>query len=326
MLGAFLYYKGKANPIEAFKDDVYQIFGLKKTSPRTTNDTEASDSRVPQKEKKEKGILEDWGIKLPEIKDNEQENEPTNETTIEDEGSLAIPQKYWPKSKKGETVEHTAYALNYREEYEQADWVVHLLYGKRKGKAKRSNDFRPDPNVSTGSAEPADYARSGYDRGHLAPAGDFKWDKDLTDETFYMSNMSPQVGDFNQGIWNDLEQLIRRWAGRRGTLVIVTGPVLKSGLETIGRRNEVAVPEQYYKIVYDPATEQAIAFLMNNEGMFDRLLKEFVVSIDEVERKTGIDFFEKLPDNLEQKIEQQSNVDGWFRNNYVVSPLAGKSR
>jgi endonuclease G len=179
------------------------------------------------------------------------------------------------------------------------------------GKEGRSNEFLPDPLVESGSAVTQDYSRSGYDRGHLCPAGDFRHDRALEDETFYMSNMSPQMPDFNRGIWSDLENKVRSWVKKRGELIIITGPILKKGLPTIGRMNKIAVPEKFYKIIYDPATEEAIAFIFPNEGSVE-LVKSFTISIDELETMTGIDFFAKLPDSLEQKIEVNNNVDDWY--------------
>lgn len=227
------------------------------------------------------------------------------------DGNDAALEAYLPISGGGELVRHKAFVLEYAEAYEQARWVLHRVLGKG-GKAKRSNKFMPDPEVSTGSALPSDYTRSGYDRGHMAPAGDFKYDQEATNETFYMSNMSPQDHALNIGIWNDLEEQIRRWAKKRGSLVVVTGPVLRPGLPTIGRSARVAVPERYFKIVYDPARREAVAFLIENRNYPDTDLRAVAVSIDAVEKATGLDFFARLPDAVEQAIERQPVVGDWF--------------
>jgi endonuclease G, mitochondrial len=221
--------------------------------------------------------------------------------------------KYIPTSKSNvEIVRHTAFILSYQEEYELASWVLHKLVKEAAyGREQRSNEFIPDPKVESGSAVTQDYSRSGYDRGHLCPAGDFRHDKELQDETFYMSNMAPQAPDFNRGIWNDLENKVRSWVKKRGELIIVTGPILRKNLPTIGRMNQIAVPEKFYKIIYDPAREEAIAFLFPNEGSVE-LVKSFTISIDELEVMTGIDFFEKLPDLLERKIESDNNINDWY--------------
>lgn len=211
----------------------------------------------------------------------------------------------------GEVVRHKGFTLEYAEDYEQARWVVHRVLGKT-GKAKRANRFQPDPLVTTHSALPSDYTRSGYDRGHMAPAGDFKYDQAATNETFYMSNMSPQDHALNIGLWNDLEEQVRRWAKGRGSLVVVTGPVLRPGLPTIGRSAQVAVPERYFKIAYDPARQQAIAFLVENRNYSDTNLREMAVSVDDVEKATGVDFFAKLPEATQRTVERQRAPDDWF--------------
>ena len=136
-----------------------------------------------------------------------------------------------------------------------------------------------------------------------------------------MSNMSPQAPDFNRGIWKELEELVRRWAVRDNGLYIVTGPVLKPGLPTIGKQNEVSVPEQYYKVILycnNSATARPdirmIGFLLRNEGS-DQSLRQFVVPVDQIEQLTGIDFFPKLPDDLERQLESKPKaamVAEWF--------------
>ena len=242
--------------------------------------------------------------------EEEEEEESTVPTKVTGNVSL---EKYIPSSSTNkEIVRHKAFILSYQEEYELASWVLHYLSsGAASGTADRSNTFLEDPLVETGSAVTQDYARSGYDRGHLCPAGDFKNDQELQNETFYMSNMSPQAPDFNRGIWSDLELRVRHWAETRGGLVVVTGPILKAGLSYIGKRNQIAVPESFYKIVYDPKTNQAIAFLIPNEGSVE-LVKSFAVPIDKVEKLTGINFFAQLPDAVEQKIETSVRLDDWF--------------
>lgn len=210
----------------------------------------------------------------------------------------------------GDVVRHKAYALDYAADYGQARWVLHRVLGKG-GNAKRSNKFMPDPLVAK-SPLPSDYTRSGYDRGHMAPAGDFKYDQEATNESFYMTNMSPQDHALNIGLWNDIEEQVRRWAKKRGSLVVVTGPVLRPGLPAIGRSVKVAVPERYFKIVYDPARQQAIAFLVENRNYPQTDLPTVTTSVDDVERATGLDFFARLPEATQRAIEARHEPDDWF--------------
>lgn len=216
---------------------------------------------------------------------------------------------------KLQVVEHTGFTLGYNERYEQAAWVAYPLVREQvTGQSSRERFFNPDPKVRTGSALFSDYTRSGYDRGHLAPAADFKHSTEQMKETFYMSNISPQDRDFNAGIWNDLEKLVRAWAYRYEKIYVVTGPVLKPGLKTIGKVNKVAVPEQFYKVILyvEPPHIKGIAFLLNNEPSTLPLSKA-AVSIDSVESVTGLDFFPLLPDDTGLRVEAQSNPKDWYR-------------
>ncbi len=219
---------------------------------------------------------------------------------------------------------HTAYTLKYNETYEQAEWVAYQLTATETiGLYERSDDFMVDPKVATGSANDNDYAGSGYDRGHLAPAADMGWSSTTMQESFYYSNMSPQEPSFNRGIWKRLEELVRDWAVEYDTLYVVTGPVLKTGLPTIGS-NKVAIPEYYYKVIYTFSNggHNAIGFVMKNEGSKDDL-KSHAVSVDSVERFTGIDFFVNLNDDLETKIEASTCVSCWNWNGtdkHISSP------
>jgi endonuclease G len=221
---------------------------------------------------------------------------------------------YPTTSQKLEIVKHSAYALAYAEKYEQPAWVAYRLTASMvSGSNKREDNFRPDPDVSTKSAVPEDYRGSGYDRGHLAPVADFKASAKWMDETFFMSNMSPQLHEFNAGIWEKLESKARGWARHNKTIYIVSGPILRDGLPTIGRYNKVAVPELYYKVILDIREPElkAIGFIFRNEGT-KKPLQSFAMSVDEVERQTGFDFFPRLPDDLEKQLESQNDFSVWF--------------
>jgi len=210
-------------------------------------------------------------------------------------------------------IEHYAYTLSYNEQHEQADWVAYELTKEHvlATDVERTDDFREDPQVTTKSAQLEDYEPTNtiYARGHMAPAADFRWSEKAMSESFYMSNMSPQVHDFNGGKWSYLEMEVRHWAEIYDGVYVVTGPVLKEGLPTIGT-NEVSVPEEYYKIILDPDEEKAIAFIMPNKDITDTF-KDYAVTIDEVEDVTGIDFFPELDDDIENKIESTLNMSKW---------------
>lgn len=219
---------------------------------------------------------------------------------------------YLPKSKNGEIVHHTYYSLSYSEKHEQAEWVAYEL---KKSHLSYTNFKRPyfidDPEVSTESASWRNYIRSGYDRGHLCPAGDRRFSKAAFDETFYTSNIAPQKNDFNAGIWNRLEQKTRYWARKYDGVYVVTGGILNNNLETIGKE-DVSVPEYFYKILLDNTNGnyKTIAFLIPHQETEEPLYK-FVVSIDQIEKLTGIDFFPRIDDATENKLEKSKDYKGW---------------
>lgn len=222
---------------------------------------------------------------------------------------------FYPKFKKKEQViKHLGYTLCYDENYEQAKWVAYRLTAGmcNNNEEERTDDFREDKSIKTGSAIPDDYKKSGYDRGHLCPAGDMSWSPIAMSESFFMSNMSPQAPKFNRGIWKTLETQVREWAKNEEEIYIVTAGVLEKGLPTIGEKNKVAIPKYYYKIILDVKGEEkkAIAFVMPNEGSKESIF-DFAVTIDSVERLTQINFFPALPDNIENNLESMLNVELW---------------
>ncbi len=217
---------------------------------------------------------------------------------------------------KSEIIQHTGYALKYNEQYEQAEWVAYQLTVEEvNGKYERSDNFHKDPHVSTGSAALKDYRGSGYDRGHLIPASDMKWSSNAMSSSFYMSNMSPQDPSFNRGIWKKLEEQVREWAVENREIYVVTGPVLTNGpYQTIGV-NKVAVPNHYYEVVLDYLEPElkAIGFILPNiKGSYP--LSQYAVTVNEVEKKTDIDFFYVLSDDVEEMLESELNLSLWSLN------------
>ena len=219
-------------------------------------------------------------------------------------------------------ITHIAYSLLYNEKYEQATWVAYeLTKEKTKKLFNRTNKFMPDPKVSTGTANDNDYSGSGYDKGHLAPAADMGWSSTSMEESFYYSNMSPQIPGFNRGIWKKLEELVRSWAVENDAVYIVTGPVLSTGLQTIGA-NKVAVPSYFYKVIldYTEPSIKGIGFIIPNKASSEQL-QHFAVSIDSVEKFTGINFFPSLPDEQEKTIEKTLCIGCWSWKNSKTEKL-----
>ncbi len=210
---------------------------------------------------------------------------------------------------------YTGYSLCYRESYEQAEWAATCLTRDKVSKkaSGRTDNFRPDPSVPTGSSTLADYKGSGYDRGHLVPAADLAWSEKSMDDSFYMTNMSPQTADFNRGIWKELEEQVRDWAKEFGTVYTVSGPILeKKKYKTIGA-SKVAVPEYYYKVLLahtDKGKWSAIGFILPNSGS-DKPFIDFAVPVDEVEKRCNIDFFAPLDDDDEALLESKYDAAFW---------------
>lgn len=214
-------------------------------------------------------------------------------------------------SSKNKVTEHQYYTLSYNESSEQADWVAYTLSDDMvNGTAVRKNSFKVDNSISTGSATNDDYKGSGYDRGHLCPAADMKFNQTAMNQTFLYSNMSPQHPSLNRGRWKSLEALVRTWVKSESELYVVAGGVFSDNLGKIGP-NEVIVPGYYYKIIYDSKDKnKMIAFLMPNKKCTGDL-KSYIVSVDKIEELTGIDFFPQLEDSLENRLESSNSSSSW---------------
>ena len=210
-------------------------------------------------------------------------------------------------------IDRPGYALGYIEYHEQAAFVIYKLTAREAltKEAKRTNRFRSDPEIPTGSATTADYRRSGYDRGHLAPAADMAFSVQTMADSFFMSNMSPQKPAFNRGIWKRLEEQVRQIAIREKAIYVVTGPILpKKKTVTIGA-NQVTVPTHYYKVIFDlTPPRKMIGFILPNEGSNEPLVT-FAVTVDAVEKATGLNFFSALPKAVQERLESTISVSAW---------------
>lgn len=226
---------------------------------------------------------------------------------VYDNLTLGIP------GKADTIIDREGYALGYSELHEQPAWVIYKLTAEEvlNKVAKRSSQFKPDPEIPTGSATLADYRNSGYDRGHLAPAADMAWSEKAMSDSFYMSNMSPQRPAFNRGIGAKLEAQVRVFAVVEKEIYVVTGAILPNEpTSTIGA-NRVTVPTHYYKVIYGLTPPcKMIAFILTNAGS-DRPLQSFAVTVDAVETATGLDFFPRVPTDEQEKLESSLTIDAW---------------
>ena len=222
---------------------------------------------------------------------------------------------FLPSVNCGQVVVHKYYALSYCEEYEQAEWVAYELLGDRLRQpwVRRSNDFRPDPKIKSGTSHSRDFSGPEFDRGHLVPAADMAFNDTAMSQSFFMSNIAPQRAGFNHGVWRELEELTRNWAKDFEHLYVVSGPVFNAKAPRRVGKNNVAVPEAFFKVLLDLTEPEikSIAFLIPNHST-DEPLEKFATSVDSVESLTGIDFFYNLLDpKLEEKLESNFNTALW---------------
>jgi len=253
----------------------------------------------------------DESFDIDEVLVEQEQEQEQEEEQLEDIESTY--EKFLPTSTTYQVVDHHYYTLSYSEKYEQAEWVAYETHLDRLPKnADRTDDFREDRDISTGSASLDDYSGSGYDRGHLAPAGDMHFSHDAMSRSFLMSNISPQDPSFNRGIWRELEEQVRDWTRGYKHLYVITGPVLTQRAKARIGDNNVAVPRSFYKVLldYDEPELKAVGFVIPNEKS-NNPLDYYAMSVDEVEELTGIDFFPNLPDDIERKLERKYQIGRW---------------
>lgn len=217
-----------------------------------------------------------------------------------------------PEGLPSEMVRYSAFSVSFNPETHTPNYVAWELTGEHaRGKLKRSNKFVADPDVE-GSATPEDYRNSGFDRGHMAPAGDMKWSTQAMEESFYMTNIVPQNHELNRGVWNRLEEKCRQRAVSDSAIVIICGPVPGDAVDMRIGYNQVAVPQRFFKVILSPYTNPplAIGFILPN-GYPKGGMQPYAVSVDKVEEVTGYDFFYQLPDSIENKIESKCNFNRW---------------
>ncbi|MFN3196353.1 MAG: DNA/RNA non-specific endonuclease [Chlorobiota bacterium] len=205
------------------------------------------------------------------------------------------------------------FTIGYIKKYKHAAWVAYKLdCEETKGDIGRSHYFREDDILGKYSPSTDDYYASGYDKGHLVPAGDLTTDSLAMDDSFLMSNVSPQIPDFNRGLWKRLESQVRDWACEFDSVFVVTGAVLHDSLTSIGKR-KIAVPDHFYKsiLVYDDNVQSSLSFLIYQYTKEEKL-ENFVITTDSLENVIDLDLFHNLPDSTEKSIESKVDHKLWF--------------
>ena len=223
-------------------------------------------------------------------------------------------------------IKHHALVISYNEEHEQANWVAHKINKKIiDGNVSRTNNFRVDSQIKTGSSEEKDYFLKtklpsgkytydgfGYDRGHLAPSADFKWSKTALSDSYFYSNMSPQLPEFNRKGWANIEGFLRSYVYDNETeLLVVTGPFYHENVKKSERsKNNMSIPDYFFKIAVDLKNMLGVGFLVPHEKLTSPI-ESYMVPIDSIESLTGYDFNFQLPDSIENKLEKKVEVKNW---------------
>lgn len=243
--------------------------------------------------------------------DQQQDNDISLEEAVVSVQNLEIPAKLKDRSEK--ILKRSNYTISYNRNWNQPNWVAwELNKNETKGRNNRNEEFTADPDLAEAyQVESYDYSGSGYDRGHMCPAGDNHFDAKAMNESFYMSNICPQNHELNAGKWNDLEIACRKWANRYQQLFIVCGPIIdKRNGKRIGKEHEIIVPEKFFKVILITSTQpaRAIGYIFENNAS-EKPYKTY--SVDEIETITGIDFFPNLPDNIENMVESRYETKDW---------------
>lgn len=226
------------------------------------------------------------------------------------DGSLEMP----ALTSEDELIRHDGYVISYNSDNRIPNWVAYeLTADEAHGDEERGDRmFSMDPKYKKKQAMREDYRDSGWTKGHMAPAADFRWDEEAMDETFYLTNVCPQNEFLNANDWEYLERQVRYWAGKFGKVWVVTGPVVGDNrYGTIGD-NDVVVPDSFFKAVLacKDGKYRSIAFLMNNDSQ-RYYLADCSMSVDELEEYTGLDFFPALDDSIEENVEAQYRPGDW---------------
>jgi endonuclease G len=205
-----------------------------------------------------------------------------------------------------------AFAVHFNSGHGIANCAIYaLVINELNGTVERGNEFMTDAGVK-GCPSPQDYAGSGMDRGHLVPAGDLKWSEEAMRQSFLLTNICPMHKALNEGGWAKLEEKVREWTARDSALLVFTGPVVSESDTTLAN-GRVTVPSAFYKVIMAPCVRprRAIAFIYPN-GHSGGRLRQYAVSVDEVERRIGLDFFPALPAEEQQRLETPVNLDAWI--------------
>ena len=215
-----------------------------------------------------------------------------------------------PKGVSNEVVNYKAMRVNFNPALRIPNCVAYELTATMVDmsdapdhETRKNFNYAKDPNVKS-CPENWEYRNSGYSRGHMAPAMDMRWNRTTMAQCFYMTNMCPQDTKLNNDHWRALEEKVHHWAKRDKRLMVYTGPIVGKNPTMIGKdKQNIAVPDAFFKVVYAPEQGRAIAFIYDNRPCPGGISK-YAVTVAEVERRTGLTFSSAIPKN-------QCNINDW---------------
>ena len=229
---------------------------------------------------------------------------------VQQQGSNALLAVTIPKGVSNQVINYKAIRVNFNPALHIPNCVAYELTATMvsmtdaPGHENRKNyNYARDASVKS-CPDNWEYRGSGYSRGHMAPAMDMRWDKTTMAECFYMTNMCPQDTKLNNDHWRVLEEKVHRWAKRDKRLLVYTGPIIGKNPKMIGKKKQnIAVPDAFFKVVYAPDKGRSIAFIYDNRPCPGNLSK-YAVTVAEVERRTGLTFSSAIP-------KHQCNINDW---------------
>ena len=231
-------------------------------------------------------------------------------------GDLTLLDVKLPERLDNETVRYKAITVYFNKDYRVPNCVAYELTNtmtsmadSREAENRANYKFERDPNVK-GCPDWWEYKESGYTRGHMAPAMDMRWDKTAMEQCFLMTNICPQLEEMNDGEWRHVEEAVHRWSSKAGRLIVITGPIFSNNMKRIGKHQDISVPERFFKVIYSPNQNRAIAFVMENKKM-PNSWTNYATTIDKVEALTGYDFLASLDDKVEDVVESKQNIKDW---------------
>ena len=217
----------------------------------------------------------------------------------------------FPKTNNDEIIlNHTGFSLSYNPKWMIPSWVAYELSASNmEGDAIRARSFSPDPSPELEGyplAQHWHYTYSGWVRGHMVPAGDLKYSQHAMNDSFYTTNICPMNLEFNNGIWKRLEEKIRRLALDFGRVYIITGPIVDTNHYGKVGESDIVVPDAFYKAILIPYKNSflSIGFLLNNEpAPKGSRLRDYALTVKELESLTGMDFFYALSNAESETVE-----------------------